>query len=104
MPASLLQNRFFTRYIVALSGSFFAYNMLVVAIGWQMYEITNSALSLGLVGLVQFSAHLLFALVAGPVADRYDRRRITYICQSIQAFTVTVLAIASCGGWVTSQV
>jgi MFS family permease len=104
MPASLRQNRFFIRYVVALSGSFFAYNMLVVAIGWQMYEITNSALSLGLVGLVQFVAHLMSALVAGLVADRYDRRRITYICQALQAVTVGVLALASYSGWVTSHV
>lgn len=69
-----------------------AFNMLVVAIGWQVYELTNSALSLGLVGLVQFLPQLLLTLVVGHVADRYDRRRISLMCQWVKMAMAVILA------------
>ena len=50
--------------------------MLSVAIGWQMYELTQDAFSLGMVGLAQFIPMLLLTLFVGQIADRYDRRRI----------------------------
>ena len=53
-----------------------AQQMLMVAVGWQMYELTNSAWDLGLVGLYQFAPALLFTLVAGHAADRLHRGRI----------------------------
>ena len=55
--------------------------MQAVAVGWQMYDITHNPLDLGLVGLTQFIPAALFVLVAGHVADRYDRRTIVRICQ-----------------------
>jgi MFS family permease len=50
--------------------------MLTVAVGWELYERTNSALALGLVGLTQMIPMVLFTLPAGHVADNYDRKRI----------------------------
>ena len=50
--------------------------MLMVAVGWQMYELTASAWDLGLVGLYQFVPSLLFTLLAGHVVDRVHRGRI----------------------------
>ncbi len=50
--------------------------MQSVAIGWQVYELTNDPLDLGFVGLVQFAPALFLALLAGHAADRYDRRKI----------------------------
>jgi MFS family permease len=58
--------------------------MMGVAVGWQIYDLTNSALALGLIGLVQFAAPLLLSLVAGEVADRYDRRAIVRCCYIVQ--------------------
>ena len=58
-----------------------ALQMQAVAVGWQMYDITHNPLDLGLVGLTQFIPAALFVLVAGHVADRYDRRMIVRICQ-----------------------
>jgi len=40
------------------------FQMLGVAVGWQLYELTGSALDLGLVGLVQFVPMILLTLVA----------------------------------------
>jgi MFS family permease len=56
-----------------------------VAVAWQVYQITHSALDLGLTGLALFAPGLFFMLAAGHVADRYDRRSIILVCYSIQA-------------------
>ncbi len=48
--------------------------MQTVAVGWQLYTLTGSALDLGLVGLAQFVPTVILTLAAGQVADRYDRR------------------------------
>ena len=73
--------------------------MLSVAIGWQMYELTNDAFSLGMVGLAQFIPMLLLTLFVGQIADRYDRRRIVYISLIIEALTAVFLLIGSISGW-----
>jgi MFS family permease len=55
--------------------------MMVVAVGWQLYEMTGSAFDLGLLGLAQFLPILLLTLFVGHVADRYDHRFILMLCQ-----------------------
>lgn len=50
--------------------------MQTVAIGWHVYEVTRRPLDLGLVGLAQFLPAAALSLLAGHVADRFDRRRI----------------------------
>lgn len=62
-----------------------AFHVQAVAVGWQLYELTGSALDLGLVGLVQFVPMALFTLDAGQAADRYDRRGIVIVCQMVKA-------------------
>ncbi|MHB2167410.1 MFS transporter [Alsobacter sp. R-9] len=56
-----------------------------VGLGWLVYDRTGSALALGFVGLAAFLPALLLALVAGVVADRYDRRLIVTTCWSVIA-------------------
>jgi MFS family permease len=56
-----------------------------VAVAWQVYQITHSALALGLTGLMLFAPVILFMLAAGHVADRYDRRSIILVCYAAQA-------------------
>jgi len=72
-----------------------AYQMAAVAVGWQIYDLTHSALNLGLVGLVQFIPSLLLALYVGHVADRHDRQRIVSLAQLAQAATMCGLVIAT---------
>ena len=69
--------------------------MLMVAVGWQMYELTGSAWDLGLVGLYQFAPVLLFTLAAGYVADRFDRAKIVAAALACQWLVAVVLALAS---------
>ena len=78
--------------------------MQAVAVAWQMYDITHNPLDLGLVGLTQFIPAALFVLVAGHVADRYDRRTIVRICQMTSGLATATLAIGTAGGWMTREV
>ena len=71
--------------------------MLLVAVGWQMYELTGSAWDLGLVGLYQFLPALLLTLVAGHVADRVHRGRIVAACLVAQALVALLLVAATHG-------
>jgi MFS family permease len=71
--------------------------MLMVALGWQMYELTGSAWDLGLVGLYQFLPALALALVAGHVNDRYDRRRVLAACLALQLLVSATLLVAAHG-------
>ena len=71
--------------------------MLMVAVGWQMYELTGSAWDLGLVGLYQFAPALLLTLVAGHAADRLHRGRIITACLLVQAVVAFTLMSATLG-------
>jgi MFS family permease len=76
-----------------------AFHVQAVAVGWQLYELTGSALDLGLVGLVQFVPMVLLTLAAGQAADRYDRRGIVVVCQVVKAAAAATLALGTAGGW-----
>ena len=75
------------------------FHMLGVAVSWQLYALTGSALDLGLVGLVQFAPMILLTLIVGQVADRYDRRLIATVCQVVKAVAAATLALGTLGGW-----
>ena len=72
--------------------------MMMVAVGWQMYELTASAWDLGLVGLFQFAPSLALVLVAGHVVDRFQRARIVALCMLVQALLALVLVLVSATG------
>jgi MFS family permease len=69
--------------------------MLLIAIGWQMYDLTGSAWDLGLVGLLQFLPALLLVLVAGHVADRHQRARVLALCLAAQAGIASIMCAVS---------
>src|SRR5260221_4578398 len=58
----------------------FCTEMQSVAVGWQVYEITHRPLDLGLTGLAQFLPGVVLFLLAGHVADRFDRRNLLTLC------------------------
>ena len=62
-----------------------------VAVAWQVYQITHSALSLGYTGLALFMPGLFFMLAAGHVADRYDKRIVILCCYAVQAIATAAL-------------
>src|SRR5512146_1698656 len=67
----------------------------IIAVAWQVYQLTNSPIALGAIGLVQAIPRLIFSLVGGVVADAYDRRRLLIIVNIILASLSAVLAITT---------
>ncbi|GJE46155.1 MFS transporter [Methylobacterium soli] len=75
-----------------------AYQMQAVAIGWFVYDLTRSALALGLVGLASFLPAMLCALITGHVADTYDRRLVAALAFGVQAAaSLALFAVAEFG-------
>lgn len=97
---SLWQYRAYARLWFARIASVAAGQMLMVAVGWQMYELTGSAWDLGLVGLLQFVPALLLSLPAGQWIDRHHRGRILAGCLAVQVAVAVLLALGSAQGWI----
>ena len=96
---SLVRHRPFLLFFSARGLSKFCFQIGAVAVGWQVYDLTSSALDLGLVGLAQFIPSALFLFVAGHAADRFDRRRVVQLSQLVAAATASFLAWGSFTGW-----
>ncbi len=95
---SLLRHGSFARFLYVRIAASVALQVQIVAVGWQMYELTGSPFHLGLIGLVQFVPVISFFLLTGHVADRYDRRLTTFAAELVEAIAVAVLAAASASG------
>ncbi|MDR3453184.1 MAG: MFS transporter [Rhodoferax sp.] len=101
--SSLFSQRQFLRFWLARFTGVMANQMLMVALAWQMYDITSSAWDLGLVGLFQFGPALLMTLPAGHVADRVHRGRIFAACMLTQAAVALLLLTATRSGFATRE-
>jgi MFS family permease len=73
---AVLKNRDFTLYLGSRFCASIATQMVIMAVGWQVYHITGRVLDLGLIGLSQFLPFLCLVLFSGHVADQFDRRLI----------------------------
>jgi MFS family permease len=69
--------------------------MQVVAVSWQVYLLTHSAIALGLIGLFQAIPRIIFSLVGGVFADVFDRRKMLLIIEVTLAVTSTILALCT---------
>jgi len=80
-----------------------AYQIMAVAVGWHIYEITRDPLSLGLIGLAEVIPYFASALVAGHAVDHYYTRRMFGTLSAallfINAFTLTALSF----GWLSGN-
>lgn len=92
--ADLLAIRPFVLYWWSRLFAQMASQMLMVALGWHMYDLTGSAWDLGLVGLAQFLPALLCTLPAGHLADRRRRDHILLSVASLQAVATAILFVA----------
>ncbi|MBP2443337.1 MFS transporter [Rhizobium leguminosarum] len=91
----------YTRFFLARFLLSFSQQIVSVAVGWQMYDQTGSAIYLGLIGLVQFLPSLLLILVTGSVADRYNRRAIAALCSLVSALCTLALLVMTAMGTFT---
>ncbi|MBA6138832.1 MFS transporter [Pseudomonas monteilii] len=102
-PQLLRHHRPFLAFWLARVFTASGFQMLTVAIGWHLYQLTGNVLDLGLVGLVEFAPRVLSMLHTGHVADRYDRRKVAALCQSLQGLIALALAVGSATDSVTRE-
>ncbi|MBC5829475.1 MAG: MFS transporter [Candidatus Eremiobacteraeota bacterium] len=84
----LFASREFVAYFIARQSSLLGYSIEATAIGWQIYGLRHRPLDIGLVGLILFVPQVVFALPAGIIADRVDRRA---VCLSISVIEMAAL-------------
>ena len=84
-------HRGFVLFVISRLLAVIAIEMVSVAVGWQVYDITHKPLDLGLVGLAQCIPGVLLFLVAGHAADRFSRKRLLVACYSGYAFCAALL-------------
>ncbi|HTY06315.1 MAG TPA: MFS transporter [Gemmatimonadales bacterium] len=102
-PYASLRVPDFRRFTAFLAAQTLATMMQTVAVGWQIYLVTRDPLALGLVGLSEALPFITFALPAGHLADRLDRRRLSLAALAVLAacsaalFTVTRLGLVRPG-------
>src|SRR6185295_8468540 len=100
---SLMSNTPFALFWSSRVLSTLALQIQTVAVGWQLYLLTGSALDLGLVGLAQFVPTVILTLIVGQVADRYDRRLVVVICHVVEGAASAALAVGTVGGWLSRE-
>lgn len=101
-PYQALRVRNFRWFIASQFAMTFGTQMQAVVVGWQVYDLTRDPLSLGLVGLAEVVPYIGFALFAGQLADRYDRRRIVIAALSlVLAGSLALLLISTTPGLLT---
>jgi MFS family permease len=99
--ATLFRHRPFLLYFSGRLFSGISRQIVAVAVGWQVYELTHSAFHLGMVGLAQFLPALLLTFNAGHAADRYNRKNIVQLCQWVEGIAAAYLAWGSFSGWLS---
>lgn len=92
------RHRSYSMFFAARFLAAFATQIISVAVGWQMYDVTKSTFYLGVIGLVQFLPSLLLILVTGSVTDRYNRRAIVSICLTVSALCAAALLFLTVSG------
>ncbi|MBF0494381.1 MAG: MFS transporter [Candidatus Omnitrophica bacterium] len=88
-----LRHRNYRIFFIGQGTSLIGTWMQQVAMSWLVYRITNSPFMLGLIGFVGLLPSFLFMPLAGVIADRYNRRRILMVTQSLALFQSAVLAL-----------
>ena len=100
-PAELTRSFYFFLWTRFLGTA--ANQMLLVALGWQMYDLTASAWDLGMVGLLQFVPTLAFTIPAGQLADRIDRRVVLGLSLAAQGVAALALAWGTHAGFASRE-
>lgn len=94
--SSLFQNRGFTGLLFYRLLAILSYQIVAVTVGWQIYQITRDALSLGLIGLTEVIPYFCFALFAGYAVDHLPRRKLgMFACIGLLLTTLTLAGVAS---------
>ncbi len=97
-PLAVLRYRGYAAYAAARFCTTLCWQMLSVAVGWQVYALTHNPLDLGYLGLAQFLPFVFLVLPGGFVADHADRRLVLMTAYAVAALCAGVLAWLSLSG------
>lgn len=103
LDPELSQVKNYTYFLPSQALSFMANQIVMMALGWHLYTLTHSALSLGYLGLILFLPQVLLILVVGQVADRINRQKIILITQFLEASISITLAASVIFDFASSQ-
>lgn len=81
----------------------FGIRMQSLVVGWQIYELTHSALSLGLIGLSEALPFLAIALFGGHVADKVNRKKIILLSSLVYCVSAGALLPLRMHSWRSSS-
>ena len=94
-PFAALKIRDYRNFFIARTSMVMGVNIVGTAVGWQVYEITKDAFSLGMIGLAEFVPFLIVTLLGGYVADIFDRRKIILTCVALYSVCTLGLYLLS---------
>lgn len=89
---SALRHSSFRRFWLGMVASVLGFQIMTVAQGWLVYDLTGSKLYLGYVGLAAGIPAIVLNLFGGVVADKVDKRRLVMITQSVSSLVMFALA------------
>ncbi|WKX27893.1 MFS transporter [Tatumella ptyseos] len=92
----------FRHYLIAQTCSSLSFQIVSLAVSWQIYAITHSAFMLGMIGLMQFLPSVLLALPAGHLADQYNRKTLIVVGQVVECFAVVGLIVLPLMSWLST--
>ena len=90
--------RDFALYWTARTVSFLGDGVMVVALPWQVYELTDSPAVMGLVGAIQSASIFAFVLFGGVASDRFERRRVIIVADVARALAAGAVGVLAVGG------
>lgn len=97
IPPSLQHRNFALLWgglLISVAGS----QMQLWALFWHVRELSPDPIAVSGIGAARFVPILLFSLIAGVVADRYDRRKIMFITQTVMMLVATALGVLTLAG------
>jgi len=95
---SAFRHKSFALYWASRVLSITATQIISVAVGWQIYDLTRDPFDLGLVGIIQFAPALMLVLVTGAVADRVGRRLVMGLSILLEGLCVAALLVLTLRG------
>jgi len=98
---SLIRNRDFVLMQFGFSTSRIGSFMQIVAVNWQLYQMTKSPVSLGILGIATFTAIFICSFISGLVADIFDRKKIIFLVQIFSIISASLLAYLTISGHIT---
>src|SRR5439155_17523283 len=94
----LLGARDFRLLWAGMTVSLLGDGILLVALAWQVYALSNAPAALALVGLAITIPHVVFVLVGGVISDRLDRRRVMVVADAVRCAAIAGIGVLSLTG------